>query len=330
MIVTRIQSEHGSHIEPLCNDAWDDLTKLQWHAAVASHDAQMDIAVTPANYWIGDVKQADVYNIRVGRTISCGNRFNAAWSFIAGVAAGAGAMRERAESAERDRDTNNSIARDIVGDFRRACKERDRLRLAWRSARRRALHSDARPVMGTEEPSTPPTGASGVFLGFDGSRSRDATALLICRARDGRLFYDDKTEAADERDRAIARAEKAERLAQQAERRAQTTRELWRSAAFQMEESRDKWKERAKGAAAELAKIDAILTKAGNLYPQGAAGVRDVVGQREYHLESQRTAETTLSQIRDLAYMGSQSADHIRRQILGVLEKAGLRPGVKR
>lgn len=47
MKVERIYTENGSHIDPPSEDGWDDLTKLQWQAAVVTADTDVVVSVKP-------------------------------------------------------------------------------------------------------------------------------------------------------------------------------------------------------------------------------------------------------------------------------------------
>lgn len=43
--VTRIHTEHGSHIEPPLDRAWSEFDKLRWQAAVVEHDHDLRLDV---------------------------------------------------------------------------------------------------------------------------------------------------------------------------------------------------------------------------------------------------------------------------------------------
>lgn len=49
MNVTRVETDSVSRVEPPFDNAWDDLTKLEWQAAVASLDTGLLVTVTVAN-----------------------------------------------------------------------------------------------------------------------------------------------------------------------------------------------------------------------------------------------------------------------------------------
>lgn len=44
--IRRIVTARGSHIEPPLDDAWTDLQKLQWHAAVILVDTGLEIGIS--------------------------------------------------------------------------------------------------------------------------------------------------------------------------------------------------------------------------------------------------------------------------------------------
>jgi len=97
MSVQRVSDARGSHIEPALDPEWDNLTKLQWHAAVIAVDTGYEIWVRPGDTSIlrDGVWEtiADQYNvtIKAGEAWSdCGaGNFGQTWSFLEGVRAGA-------------------------------------------------------------------------------------------------------------------------------------------------------------------------------------------------------------------------------------------------
>lgn len=91
--VTRVDDEHGSHIEPPCDPKWTSLEKLQWHAACVALDCpSLRIRVTR---W---PKTPPTYSLTVGGTSIGDQPFQDAWGYLNGVGTG---FRE----AARDRDT---------------------------------------------------------------------------------------------------------------------------------------------------------------------------------------------------------------------------------
>ncbi|MFF3998538.1 hypothetical protein ACFYX8_35180 [Streptomyces cyaneofuscatus] len=89
MIVTRVHETGGSHIEPPLDQAWDDLTKLTWKAAVVTLDTGLDIAATEAEYFSNGVRQQGFYNIAVGSSSTGPLDFRSTWDYLNGVSTGA-------------------------------------------------------------------------------------------------------------------------------------------------------------------------------------------------------------------------------------------------
>lgn len=81
MLVTRVHTDSGSHIEPPLDQAWDEPTKLTWHAASVTHD-------TGINITIHDAEQG-FYNLAVGSSSISPLDYRSAWDFLIGVHTGA-------------------------------------------------------------------------------------------------------------------------------------------------------------------------------------------------------------------------------------------------
>ncbi|MFD4740589.1 hypothetical protein ACFWNQ_24975 [Streptomyces virginiae] len=85
MIVHRIRTDRGSHIEPALDPAWPDATKLQWHAAVTALDTGLPIHV--------HVAARSEYGLTVGNTGAAPFTYREAWEYLNGASAGATAAR---------------------------------------------------------------------------------------------------------------------------------------------------------------------------------------------------------------------------------------------
>jgi ABC-type Fe3+ transport system substrate-binding protein len=81
VIVTRVHDANGSHIEPPLDQAWDDLTKLTWHAAVVTHETGLAIRV--------DQFERGSYGLAIGGTGLSERDFHSAWDYLNGVSTGA-------------------------------------------------------------------------------------------------------------------------------------------------------------------------------------------------------------------------------------------------
>ncbi len=94
MKVELVETEHGSRIEPRCNDWWSDLKKLEWKAAVIEattglkveiHDAKTSTKV--AGIWVRDWSRR--YGFMVQGGVSIGSfSFSSAWTFLNGLEIG--------------------------------------------------------------------------------------------------------------------------------------------------------------------------------------------------------------------------------------------------
>lgn len=102
--VRRVITTHGSHVEPPCDDSWDDLTKLRWCAAVSAMDAGLDpaqlhVGHSPANSrragFRGKVRVPlpDRFYVRVGSSTGGAYTFEHAWAFLDGISTGARLVR---------------------------------------------------------------------------------------------------------------------------------------------------------------------------------------------------------------------------------------------
>ncbi|MFF6847127.1 hypothetical protein [Streptomyces antimycoticus] len=87
--VTRIHDATGSHIEPPLDPAWDDDTKLAWHAAVIAHDTGIIIDVRDSEYTIDGKPVHGYYDLIVGSSSIGPLSFWPAWDYLNGVSTGA-------------------------------------------------------------------------------------------------------------------------------------------------------------------------------------------------------------------------------------------------
>lgn len=91
-VVARVGDAHGSHIEPPLDEDWDDLTKLQWQAAVVSADTGLDIEVIefPTNFCI------HIRSTTGGTLASISSQgLRDTWTYLSGIASGASAATMR-------------------------------------------------------------------------------------------------------------------------------------------------------------------------------------------------------------------------------------------
>jgi hypothetical protein len=90
MIVERIETEHGSHIEPPLDQSWSDLEKLEWQAACVTAETGIEhIQVTRSDYRTSGILQRGYYCVQVGYGHSIAPlNFYQAWSYLNGVARG--------------------------------------------------------------------------------------------------------------------------------------------------------------------------------------------------------------------------------------------------
>lgn len=93
MTVRRIQDGIHSRVEPPLDHAWDELTRLRWHAAVVEHDTGVPVSVTDAAYWINDEPVDGLYAVNVGWSSNAPYTADEAWVFLSGVSVGADQAR---------------------------------------------------------------------------------------------------------------------------------------------------------------------------------------------------------------------------------------------
>lgn len=104
MQVRRVPDRTGSSIEPPLDDAWDNLAKLRWKAAVVALESGIEVSVDVGFFSIGGVCQSGYYSLvipGIGGS-SCVLKFSDAWTHLNGIAAGARAMARRASSPAVD------------------------------------------------------------------------------------------------------------------------------------------------------------------------------------------------------------------------------------
>jgi hypothetical protein len=95
--VRRIRTETGSHIEPELDPAWDEATKLAWHAAVTAHDTGLAIKLHDEALIRHGKNVSGYYAINVGRHSCSAFTYQDAWSYLNGVSVGANGMRDQSE-----------------------------------------------------------------------------------------------------------------------------------------------------------------------------------------------------------------------------------------
>ena len=88
--VTRVQTEHGSHIEPDC--PMGDHQQLLWLAAVVAHDTGLRIGIGEGSYKRNGVEQPGMYSVMVGNSSTVLD-WSSAWTYLNGVSTGARASR---------------------------------------------------------------------------------------------------------------------------------------------------------------------------------------------------------------------------------------------
>ncbi|MFE9124997.1 hypothetical protein ACFYOF_06175 [Streptomyces sp. NPDC007148] len=93
--VTRVHTDTGSHIEPELDEAWDEETKLRWHAAVVAHDTGLTIEVHPHTESASRTQYGiNIGSIREGGQTSLAARpYYAAWNALTHISIGAEAAR---------------------------------------------------------------------------------------------------------------------------------------------------------------------------------------------------------------------------------------------
>lgn len=94
MRITRVRDANGSHIEPELDESWDEIRKLQWNAAVVSHDTGLTITVHPCE----DLPGPTLYGLGIGdpykggMTCFAARSYANAWTFLTAVGAGVEAL----------------------------------------------------------------------------------------------------------------------------------------------------------------------------------------------------------------------------------------------
>lgn len=81
VIVQRISTEHGSHIIPALDEAWPEIERLRWYAAVTELDVGCPVRISCEF-------PGPKYAVVVG-SVSATLGFRDAWLYLTGVAAGA-------------------------------------------------------------------------------------------------------------------------------------------------------------------------------------------------------------------------------------------------
>ncbi len=90
--VRRVCTSTGSRIDPPLEDAWGDLQKLRWKAAVAQVDCGVAVTVNNANYTVNG-KPYPAFVVGVEGASSGPHSVGTAWAVINGIIYGAGAVR---------------------------------------------------------------------------------------------------------------------------------------------------------------------------------------------------------------------------------------------
>lgn len=99
MDVQRIETEHGGHIEPPPDKAWDDLTKLKWWAGVANADTGLDIGVKVSDFRVNDVPQDGYYDIVISGVTAIGPcLYQRANSVMTGISIGYRAAKREGDT----------------------------------------------------------------------------------------------------------------------------------------------------------------------------------------------------------------------------------------
>ncbi|WKW86372.1 hypothetical protein SEA_BUDSKI_96 [Gordonia phage Budski] len=91
MTVTRVHTDHGSHIEPPLDQGWSELDQLRWKAGVVIEDAGVPLRITlndDARLSCNGVNVPGIYGLQLGYTSSA-RGFHDMWDYLNGVRAGA-------------------------------------------------------------------------------------------------------------------------------------------------------------------------------------------------------------------------------------------------
>ena len=86
--VRRVDTGHGSRVEPRFDDGWSDGDKLAWKAAVVSLDTGLDVKVEAAVVG-GSYGWHAYYDIRCFRSSSGPYRYEDAQQVLSGISIGA-------------------------------------------------------------------------------------------------------------------------------------------------------------------------------------------------------------------------------------------------
>lgn len=93
--VTRVQDGRSSLVEPPLNPAWDEPTKLAWHAAVTAHDTGLNITLHDEAWTVAGESMPGYYGIAVGTSSAAAFTYHEAWTYLNGVSTGARAKETR-------------------------------------------------------------------------------------------------------------------------------------------------------------------------------------------------------------------------------------------
>jgi hypothetical protein len=99
VIVQRIHTEIGSHVEPQLDQDWPEWKKLEWLAAVVSVDTSIPIRIAEATFstkrrgkWRVD---PDAYSINYGHGAIGAYGYQEAWSLLTGIGLGVDLARTK-------------------------------------------------------------------------------------------------------------------------------------------------------------------------------------------------------------------------------------------
>lgn len=104
--VRRVETEHGSHIEPPLDPQWSHGQKLAWRAAIVEMDTDLAVRIIDGqsatkrnDHWIPD---RDVYAMTIngpGRAVGLSPMdFHTAWAYLNGIDCGARAAQPKKET----------------------------------------------------------------------------------------------------------------------------------------------------------------------------------------------------------------------------------------
>ena len=89
IVVRRIHTDTGSHIEPPLDEHASEFDRLRWHAAVVEHDTGIHVAVNQQPK--GSLWERSLFGFNVGGSSIAAYDFRSAWTFLTGVRVGASA-----------------------------------------------------------------------------------------------------------------------------------------------------------------------------------------------------------------------------------------------